>query len=187
MTDERLDKMKTTGSVVLSNWQLFSHYFILGFFLVFPVIGGYFLVKDYIGVSNTVHISNNWLVALSLIPIVPGIVLFFIQKRRLRFRIIEGPCGSDQFVKAAHATAHQLNWDIVEEGKDFFIAKSGFSWRSWGEHITIVRDNDRVLFNSICDPDNKTSIATWGRNASNFTTFELNLLVANTEAASANS
>ena len=46
--------------------------------------------------------------------------------------------------------------EIIEKKSNLIVAKSGFSWRSWGELITIIRDKDRILFNSICDPDNMT-------------------------------
>ncbi len=38
---------------------------------------------------------------------------------------------------------------------------------SWGEQITILFDDDRILINSICDPDKKSSVVSMGRNKKN--------------------
>jgi hypothetical protein len=43
-----------------------------------------------------------------------------------------------------------------------------------GWAVTIVKeDNDRILFNSICDPDNRPSICVMGMNKSEFRNFYL--------------
>ena len=62
---------------------------------------------------------------------------------------------------------------IIEKvTEEAFIAKSGFSFRSWGEQITIIWEKDKILFNSICDPDRSPSIASFGMNRKNRKTFE---------------
>jgi hypothetical protein len=67
----------------------------------------------------------------------------------LRFRIIHTSAGVEEFRKAAKKTAKKLEWEIEYMTNDIMIATSGFSGMSWGERITIIRDKDRVLFNSI--------------------------------------
>jgi len=37
--------------------------------------------------------------------------------------------------------------------------------------VTIIRDPDRLLINSICDPDNISSVASYGWNRKNSRTF----------------
>jgi hypothetical protein len=38
---------------------------------------------------------------------------------------------------------------------------------SWGERITIILDKNRVLINSICDPEKRSSVVSMGRNRKN--------------------
>ena len=41
-----------------------------------------------------------------------------------------------------------------------------------GERITIIRDNNKILINSICDPDNRPSVSSWGQNRKNVNAFK---------------
>lgn len=127
----------------------------------------YYVTDTYQGV-RTIREMVTW----SYLPLIPAIAFYFLQKRRLKFKVIDVAVDKDTFVNAANETAKDLEWEIVEQKSNLIVAKSGFSWRSWGELITIIRDNDRILFNSICDPDNKPSVASWGMNKVNYKTFE---------------
>jgi hypothetical protein len=108
----------------------------------------------------------------SYLPLIPAVAFYYIQKRRLKFKVIDMAINHDAFIEAVKETAQQLEWQIVKKNQNLIVAKSGFSWRSWGELITIIRVKDKILFNSICDPDNITSIASWGMNSVNLKTFE---------------
>jgi hypothetical protein len=41
--------------------------------------------------------------------------------------------------------------------------------------VTIIKDKDRLLINSICDPDHMSSIASYGWNQKNIKIFQKNL------------
>ena len=77
-----------------------------------------------------------------------------------------------KFKDAAKNTAKELNWKLITVTGDMIVAKTRFSWSSWGELITIVRDNQRILINSICDPGKWVSVASYGRNKNNREVFE---------------
>jgi hypothetical protein len=55
-----------------------------------------------------------------------------------------------------------MEWTIEKMTNDIVVAKSGFSWRSWGEQITIIWCKDKILFNSICEPDSIPSVTSLG-------------------------
>lgn len=172
MQSRSIQKMIETGALVLTKGQLFWHYSIIGFFLIPPIINiidifQYYVTHTYRGV-RTIGEMATW----SYWTLIPAVGFYFIQKRRLKFKPINVALDSEAFFKIANATAKQLDWEIIEKKQNLIIAKSGFSWRSWGELITIIRTNDKVLFNSICDPDNITSVASWGMNKLNLETFE---------------
>jgi len=142
----------------------------------------YYVTNTYQGVR-----SIDEMMTWSYLPLIPAVAFYFIQKTRLKFRVIPVAVDSEAFRNAVKETAEQLEWEILEQKTNLIIARSGFTWRSWGELITIIRDKDRILFNSICDPDNRPSVASWGMNKVNLKTFEqsLRLKAANSGFASA--
>jgi hypothetical protein len=108
----------------------------------------------------------------SYLPLIPASIIYFIQRKRLEFKEIPVVVTSEVFLEAVKRTAIQGKWEIVSKKAHIVTARTDFTWQSWGELITVIRDNERVLFNSICDPDNHTSIASWGRNRENFEVFK---------------
>ena len=164
--------MIETETLVLTKGQLVWHFSIIGIFLIPPIMNiidifKYYVTHAYEGV-RTIEDMATW----SYLPLIPAVAFYYIQKRRLKFKVIDVAIDADTFIEAAKATARQLDWQIIEKKQNLIVARSGFSWRSWGELITIIRDKDRILFNSICDPDNMTSVASWGMNRVNFKAFE---------------
>jgi hypothetical protein len=104
--------------------------------------------------------------------VILAVAFYYIQARRLKFKIINISVDEDKFKDAAQKAAKELNWKLIRKTSDIIIAKSNFSWRSWGELITIIRDDERILINSICDPDKRPSIASYGMNKKNRETYE---------------
>ncbi len=95
--------------------------------------------------------------------------------------------NADTFEKVAVKAAKQLDWKIIEQSSDYLIATYAMSWRSWGERITIIRDGDRLLFNSIDNPQNWISIAFSGMNKRHRIMFEEQVkeILANTKEVAA--
>ena len=176
MNTQTIVNMKETERVKLSKWQRFWHFFIVIVVCIVPALVSYDLIVNYF-TGSYIHKSYPviyFILGYSLLLL--AIVLFFIQLRRLRFSRIPVSADVEKFHASVNATAKELNWEILEKTNNLIVAKSGFSWQSWGERITIVRKHDSILFNSICDPDNRPSIASWGRNKKNRKRFEVHLL-----------
>jgi len=172
MTSRSVQKMIETETLALTRGQLFWHYCIIGFFLIPPIMNiidifKYYITHTYQGV-RTVGEMATW----SYLPLIPAIAFYCIQKTRLRFKVIDVAADADTFMNAVKETAKELEWKIIDQKSNLIVAKSDFSWASWGELITIIRDKDKILFNSICDPDNRPSVASWGMNKVNLKTFE---------------
>lgn len=178
MTATTIQRMKAKKRLVLAKGQLFWHYSLILLFLVSPVYTTIETFKYYI--TNAYHgvRTIDEMISAGYVWIIPAIIVFFIQKRRLRFRVIEMNISNEIFKTAIEETAKELEWEIEKRTNNFIIARSGFSYRSWGELITIIREKDRILFNSICDPDNKPSIASFGMNKLNRKMFEKELMKA---------
>jgi hypothetical protein len=172
MTEYQIQKMKDTESLVLTKGQTFWHYTIVFFLLIMPVLTTVDVFKYYVTHTYSGARPIEELITTGYIWVLPAIVFYFIQRRRLRFKTINVSIDQDGFKAAVDQTAKRLKWKIENETTDIVVAKSGFSWRSWGEQITIILCRDKVLFNSICDPDNRPSVASFGMNKLNKKTFE---------------
>ncbi len=170
MTQLQFQKMIDTKTLFLTKEQTFWHYSIIPFLLVAPAMTTIDAFKLYI--THTYNSNKPIDFTFGYTWILPAIIFYFIQRRRLKFKIINVSVNSNTFHQAAKQTAKELKWVITQTTNDFIIAKSVFNWRSWGEQITIVHNKDKILFNIICNPDNKPSIASFGMNKLNRKTFE---------------
>lgn len=172
MTQIQIQKMKDTETLVLTKGQTFWHYSIVPFLLIFPVLTTIEVFKFYVTHTFSAPRPIKELISTGYIWVLPAIAFYFIQRHRLKFKIINLSVDKNTFENAVEETAKELEWHFVEKTYDIIIAKSGFSWRSWGEQITIIWSKDKILFNSICDPDNRPSVASFRMNKVNRKTFE---------------
>ena len=162
--------MKETRTLILTRAQTFWHYAIIPFLLIAPAMTTIDVFKYY--VTHTYNSTKPIDFTFGYIWILPALIFYFIQRHRLKFTVINISVDNNTFHDAVKQTAKALEWDITQMTNEFVVAKSGFSWRSWGEQITILHDNNKILFNSICDPDNRPSVASFGMNKVNRKTFE---------------
>ncbi len=177
MTHIDIQNIKETETLKLPKWQLFGHYAIVPFLLILPIMTTYSLFQIYVTKNYTGVRTADELMLTGYPWLIPALALYFIQKRRLRFTVINVSVNEEKFHKAVELVADTLAWTIQHSSTDSVIAvrKGGFSSGSWGELITIVRDSDKVLINSICDPDNIVSVASYGWNKKNVRTFKATL------------
>jgi hypothetical protein len=164
--------MKDKETLVLTGWQAFWHYSVVPFLLIAPVLTSVSVFKYYVTHTYTAARPIEDIILPGYVWILPAVIFFFIQKRRLKFKVINIPVDKEVFKEATEQAAKELEWRIEKKANDVVIAKSGFSWRSWGEQITIIWCKDKILFNSICDPDRRPSVASFGMNKLNRKTFE---------------
>jgi hypothetical protein len=172
MTQQQIQRMKDTETLVLTKGQTFWHYSVVPFLLIMPIMTTVDVFKYYVTHTYSAARPIGEIISTGYIWLLPAIAFFIIQRRRLKFRTINISVDKDAFKDAVEQTAKELEWTIEKATSDTVVAKSGFSWRSWGEQITIVWRSDKILFNSICDPDNRPSVASWGMNKVNRKTFE---------------
>lgn len=161
--------MKRTGRIKLSWWNSFNHYFIVLFLflpMIFISIDGlkYLITGEYLGIRTPME-----MLSVSIPFMILGIVSFFVQYTRLNFKIITTNISREMVTKAIRTSATELDWIPVINAKDFKVFKTNPKWYtgSWGEQITVILDNDKVMINSICDLDKKTSVVSFGRNRKN--------------------
>jgi hypothetical protein len=109
-----------------------------------------------------------------------AILFYVVQYYRLRFTVIDTNLARERLYEIISRTADELEWISEINSKDLFVFKTNPKWwsGSWGEQITILLDKDRIMINSICDPDKRASVISIGRNNKNVTKLIENIKTA---------
>ncbi|TAJ12880.1 hypothetical protein DMA11_11135 [Marinilabiliaceae bacterium JC017] len=110
---------------------------------------------------------------------------YLIQKNRLKFKVIESEIDHDHLREIIKYLSKQNEWIITKDHEDIIVTKTkgGFLTGSWGEQVTIVLDKQKILVNSICDPDKRASVTSFGQNRKNVTIIETAIKKANNQAS----
>lgn len=168
MTREEYDRSIATGQRHLTGfWAKSTHYSIAFFFLIFPAIFiGFQLVGYLKGDPPFDWATAVWII---VVPAVLGFLTFWLQKRKLRFKSIQTTLTRAQVEAIIERVADELEWKGHFVNSHIYIARTHPSLFSGsrGEEITILLPGDRVLINSICDPEKKSSLTAAGRNWEN--------------------
>lgn len=169
--------MKQTKRLKLSRWQTLDHFFIVPFILFIPGLTLFSLFEIYVTKTYDGVRTANELILTTWPWIIPAVAFYFIQKRRLRFGEVKVEYSDQEFQEAIERTAKEHDWQIVLNNKSSFRAYRPWNWTgSWGEMITVIKDKDRLLLNSICDPNKMSSVTSFGWNKRNIDTFLKNLI-----------
>ena len=164
------------GRLKLTIGQTIDHYFIVVFLLIVPGLTSHNLYKIYVTKTYDGVRTADELITFSLPFLILSIFFIFIQRHRLKFQEIKINYTDEQFQGAVNRTIEQLKWQIEYNDNDFFRAYRPWNWSaSWGEMITIIKEKDRLLINSICDPNKTSSVLSWGWNKQNIKIFKQNL------------
>jgi hypothetical protein len=151
--------------VKLNGLELWTHY---GFPAVcaFPCV--LFLFSKATG-RDSFRTNDNSMLIFAIISALAAVLSAWIQTRALRFT--EFKTNSDASINyhvviKAIKTSH---WKIKRNEASKIVATvSGFpKTLSWGERVEIRFHDNYVYVNSICDPSNWPSIASWGQNRKN--------------------
>lgn len=171
--------MEETNRLKLTKKQMFWHYSSVLFILIIPIMNLYSIFE--IEVTNTytgVRTTQDHLRA-GLPWFVPALLFGLIQYRRLNFQKLKAKLSGEEFKLLAIEAGKEMNWNFTELTNDYAIAITGFNWVSWGERITLIRKNDEILVNSICDPDNRPSVTSWGQNRKNINAIKKRIKTSN--------
>ncbi len=177
MKKEWIPIMIETGQLKLKLLELLTHYMIVIFLSIpflmslYSIIQKHFL-DNYTGVRN----PEEMIVATSPFGIL-AIFFFFIQRNRLKFKSVETKMSKDKIKEVIEMTAKQLDWNPVIIDSRLVVAKTHphLLTGSWGEQITIIIEKNKIMINSICDPDKMSSVVSFGRNRKNIRTFIENI------------
>ncbi|NOU59663.1 hypothetical protein [Marinifilum caeruleilacunae] len=171
MTEEDIKYSMETGELKLSNWDRITHFSLPGFLLLMPLMTIFIHLRHYLkGSSIPLEGENIWVfIIFGVIPASLGVLFYKIQKNRLQFKSIETKLSRAELATIIEDVSARLEWTPVLIENNIIIAKTspGFFSGSWGEQITVLFDKDKVLVNSICDPNKRSSVVSMGRNKKN--------------------
>ncbi len=167
MTDEQVKFSIQRNEVCLRFWQTITHYAVVFFLLFIPSALLFFHLMDYLeGKPSSLKEGEVWFL---ITPSVLAIIFYLIQKNRLQFKVVKTDLPKSQLKSIVHELANEAEWIANNVHNNAIIATThpSFFSGSWGEQITIIFDKGRVLINSICDPQKRSSVVSMGRNKKN--------------------
>lgn len=168
----RLALMKKNKRLILSPIQTLTHYGIVAASL----FAGSLPAWSYLKQDHSGAVPQDEFVKISLLFLLVAVFLAFIQYMRLRFKEVYLTFTEEQFQEAIERTKKDLKWRVKKNNKTFFQARRSGFWSSGpGEMITIIKDKDCLLVNSICDPDVRMAGSSFGWNRKNVQVFLKNL------------
>ena len=152
-------------SKTMTTRQKFWVYAIVLFFLIVPILITLDVFTYYSTSIRTVRVDTaDDIFWGGYFLVVPALVFYYIQKRHLQFHVLNVQLDASNFQDITLGVAKQLEWKIIEHSDHHLVAKNKWSWRSFGERITIIREGEQLLFNSVGDPDNLYTIPYAGLN-----------------------
>jgi hypothetical protein len=175
MNEQIIKKCIKKNELQLNFWDKIAHYWIVIFALIIPVSKIFFKISDVI--NKTEKPSREGEIYLFIIPVLLSILFYALQKKRLRFKVVETKLNISQIYKVVDETAQKLDWIINKRENTYLTASTNPKYisGSWGEQITIIFTENKVLINSICDLNKRTSLVSMGRNKNNEQTFIKNI------------
>ena len=170
MTTEDADFARNNHQLKLSRKAHWTHFQIVYIFLFFALFIPFIKLFHYLKGTHK-SFSKTEFISI-LIFIVLALLLYVLQKRRLRFKTVDTNLTREELLMIIKEVAEKLKWLPYNTQNDYIVARTrpSFFSGSWGEQITIVFDQTTVLVNSICDPRQKSSIISVGRNRKNMNT-----------------
>jgi hypothetical protein len=179
MTEAQFQKSIERGELQLSTVGKFNHWSPIFFLLLVPVV---ILISIAVSIisQHSFHISQAEL-RIIIIPSVLSLLIYLVQKRRLKFKIITTTLSQPEILKIIKQVSKDLNWIPGTHSANTFIATTnpGFFSGSWGEQITILFDGNQIFVNSVCNPQDRPSLASFGRNRNNMKTLLNRITEAN--------
>lgn len=96
-------------------------------------------------------------------------IFFILQRKRLHFTVVKTTLIRAEILAVAGNIVKSNRWELKQKSNTLLIAKTKppFISGSWGEQITIIYSDNKILINSICDPDKISSVISYGNNKRN--------------------
>ena len=156
-------------SLRLHGYRWLNHYFPALLLSVLPLSSLVVVVRP------PVSATAGWAVGVLTVALAAlAALLARRQRRALSFWLIPTQRNAEETYELVLGGMKQLGWVVTRYRRYRRIEARtpGFpaTWLSWGEMVTVRLSGKDVLVNSICDPDARPSVISWGRNRKNVST-----------------
>ena len=153
--------------VILDADETKTHYEGVKMIALFPLFFG--LIILWFLITDQPIINLSFVINLFFFFLVFTLLLLWNQWNRLAFKTTTTTLPRKEINLIIENLARDLGWHVTVNNKRLVKAYTypSFFTGSWGEMITIIFDEDTVMINSICNPNERTSMSSMGRNRKN--------------------
>ncbi|RYV02163.1 hypothetical protein SOPP22_11410 [Shewanella sp. OPT22] len=96
-----------------------------------------------------------------------GLVSHLKQKTNLKLLLLKSKASLADYDLCIEVI-EKNGWEVIESAKgQKIIAQTQKSWRSWGELVTIIFNENSIFVNSRPSPYKMSSLTTWGKSKKN--------------------
>ena len=167
----------------LSGKHLLIHYSFIPLILLTPISSMISIIQIWTGNYDGVRTIDDH-VSVSIPFLLIGVLFAYRQYRRLDFKEFTIDHSDKDFQHALGMTGMELKWRTERNRDGYYRAHRvgepvSLGW--WGEMITIISDNKRILINSVSDPNQSPTLSSFGWDRKNVRTFIRNLQTIVTE------
>jgi len=166
MLEEQYNKSIQTKELQLTFVEKITHYYLVlicvAIALIFPIIH----LREYFNDDETPFLSGE--IVVTLVFGILGLLVYKVQKNRLRFTIVQTTLKRDILEKIIGDVGEELEWVSIQlTHNSFYAVKHPEFLISWGEQITVLFAEKYVFINSVGDLTRGPSIFPTGRNRRN--------------------
>lgn len=146
--------MKHTTYIKLTRWQTFEYYSIVLLLLMVLAFALYEIIR--IGIWDYEMIrKESSLIITAHSSLLLSILIVIYLRRKLRFIEIAVSGSDEEFQEALSRTRKEMNLGIRKNKNGYILAYWKESFFVSGIMITIIKEDNRISFNSIPDPDSR--------------------------------
>ena len=159
----------------LSLSEYFLHYSAgIGIFIV-PIINAYFLILYFFSGEKEKLERVTEEIEFPFLLLIISVGIFIKKYKSLEFEKYNIKIDNEKFNRVIQLTSEELNWNKVTQNENYYQGLSESNLIGFGEKVTIVKNKNFILINSIENPNNWWSNFSFGGNRKNKKTFEKNL------------
>lgn len=166
------DYISVSHHLKLTFLEALNHYFIVVVLILLGFLPAYDVIIYALNGDEAKAVVFNESLTLSLFWFCAAIAFIYIQRRQLTFRKFIGTATDEELNQAFERTAKLHQWKQKKIKPNFYRAyhEDWFSPMK-GEMITVLKINNEIWINSVCDLKSWSSVSSLGWNMHNVKLF----------------
>lgn len=164
MTKKQIEDSISTRRLKLSLWSWIDHFGLPLFFLIGTLLTMFLILGKIIDFQiGKLEISWTVLFATLSVLLILTVTFSLFQYKRLQLEIIK---FEDPYIKLFFPLTElckRNKWILKEHNQEHLIINTPANLISWGEQITVLFSNDKILVNCIASAGMRSTMFTFGR------------------------